>query len=130
MSKSNFLAFASPASLAGEELRCSGVDEKRISALESAQSFLLPLRRFRKHVPASTESRSRSIPGGQPAVAALSEQIAAILRCLTCQGRVEPQADGVVCTGCGRKYPLVNGVIRFVDEQQYAGSFGFQWQVH
>jgi SAM-dependent methyltransferase len=24
----------------------------------------------------------------------------------------------------------VNGVIRFVDQQHYAGSFGFQWQVH
>ena len=36
----------------------------------------------------------------------------------------------MVCTGCGRKYPQVNGVIRFVDAQEYAGSFGFQWHVH
>jgi SAM-dependent methyltransferase len=52
------------------------------------------------------------------------------LRCLDCRGGLEPVADGLVCTGCARKYPLVNGVIRFVDEQKYAGSFGFQWHVH
>jgi len=29
--------------------------------------------------------------------------------------------------GCGREYPIVRGVPRFVDSQQYASSFGFQW---
>jgi len=36
----------------------------------------------------------------------------------------------LVCAGCGHKYPSVNGVVRFVDAQQYAGTFGFQWHVH
>jgi SAM-dependent methyltransferase len=36
----------------------------------------------------------------------------------------------LACTGCAGKYPRVKGVVRFVDEQQYAGSFGFQWQTH
>jgi SAM-dependent methyltransferase len=36
----------------------------------------------------------------------------------------------MVCTSCGRTYPQINGVIRFVDEQEYTSSFGFQWHVH
>ncbi len=35
-----------------------------------------------------------------------------------------------MCASCGRTYPRVHGVIRFVDEQKYSGSFGFQWQVY
>jgi SAM-dependent methyltransferase len=35
-----------------------------------------------------------------------------------------------VCSGCGRSYALRNGVLRFVDTQHYAGSFGFQWKVY
>jgi SAM-dependent methyltransferase len=34
------------------------------------------------------------------------------------------------CAGCQRKFPLVNGVVRFVDKQHYARSFGFQWLKH
>jgi SAM-dependent methyltransferase len=60
----------------------------------------------------------------------ISKEVLAILRCLDCQGTLEPRADFLACATCGRKYPLVNGVIRFVDQQHYAGSFGFQWQVH
>jgi SAM-dependent methyltransferase len=60
----------------------------------------------------------------------ISEAVLEHLRCISCEGRIEPQNDALACTSCGRKYPLVNGVIRFVDEQEYAGSFGFQWHVH
>ena len=60
----------------------------------------------------------------------MSQRVLGILRCLSCQGRLDAQPDGLVCSACGRKYPLVNGIVRFVDEQHYAGSFGFQWHVH
>ena len=60
----------------------------------------------------------------------LPERVISVLRCLSCQSQLEPDQNGLICAGCGRKYPLVNGVIRFVDAQQYAGSFGFQWHVH
>jgi|SRR5579862_1768805 len=68
----------------------------------------------------------------------LADAVAAILRCVSCEGRLEGRAEvrgedrvaALVCVGCGRKYPQINGVIRFVGEQQYASSFGFQWQVH
>jgi SAM-dependent methyltransferase len=33
-----------------------------------------------------------------------------------------------VCSGCGKRFPMERGVVRFVDAKNYAGSFGFQWQ--
>ena len=32
------------------------------------------------------------------------------------------------CQGCGRRYPIVRGVPRFVDSGTYAASFGRQWR--
>jgi SAM-dependent methyltransferase len=60
----------------------------------------------------------------------VAEEVLAILRCLSCQEHLVDKKSELVCTGCGRKYPLLNGVFRFVDAQEYAGSFGFQWHVH
>lgn len=60
----------------------------------------------------------------------IPQAILANLLCLTCKGNLAPANDGLTCVNCEKKYPSVNGVIRFVDEQHYAGSFGFQWQVH
>ena len=34
------------------------------------------------------------------------------------------------CLHCSQQFPLVDGVLRFVDAQEYAGSFGFQWLKH
>ena len=69
-----------------------------------------------------------------PTHSGLADAIAAILRCISCEGRLdvysEDRGEGLVCAGCRKKYPQINGVIRFVNEQQYARSFGFQWQVH
>jgi len=59
----------------------------------------------------------------------LAEEILAILRCLTCGSTLRNDPAGLRCEGCGRKYLQVNSVVRFVDSQCYAGSFGFQWQV-
>src|SRR5260221_14600340 len=60
----------------------------------------------------------------------VDNRVLQILRCLTCQGELREQNDVLVCVGCGRSYPFVNGIYRFVDEQHYAGSFGFQWHLH
>lgn len=60
---------------------------------------------------------------------ALADEILTILRCIACQSELRHEPDGFVCVGCDRKYPEVKGVVRFVDAQHYAGSFGFQWQV-
>jgi SAM-dependent methyltransferase len=51
-----------------------------------------------------------------------------ILRCTACRGRVDEQTGNYVCLSCGRVFPCKRGVPRFVDEENYADSFGFQWQ--
>ena len=65
--------------------------------------------------------------GNWPGVA---NDFLAILRCLECHDRLDQRPDGLVCSGCGNQYPALNGVVRFVDAQAYAGSFGFQWKIH
>jgi len=57
----------------------------------------------------------------------ISDRVLEILRCLSCSGALQKEDTGLVCTSCERRYPLVKEVLRFVDAQHYAGSFGFQW---
>jgi 2-polyprenyl-3-methyl-5-hydroxy-6-metoxy-1,4-benzoquinol methylase len=55
------------------------------------------------------------------------------LACPRCrESDLDAQEAGamVVCRGCAAVYPVVNGVIRFVDREHYAGSFGLQWNTH
>jgi 2-polyprenyl-3-methyl-5-hydroxy-6-metoxy-1,4-benzoquinol methylase len=52
------------------------------------------------------------------------------LRCLACHATLNQRKDELLCSGCGKRYPVVDGVVRFVDAQHYAGSFGFQWKIH
>ena len=70
------------------------------------------------------ENRENAIWSG------LDKQVQAILRCPACHGQIGDDAGGLQCLDCKRKFPLVNGVLRFVDKQHYAGSFGFQWLKH
>ena len=37
--------------------------------------------------------------------------------------------DAFVAPG-GRRWPIVRGVPRFVDDDQYVGSFSFEWNTH
>ncbi len=60
----------------------------------------------------------------------LASEVLDILRCLACRSRLDQRAGELVCSNCGKQYPELNGVIRFVDAQNYAGSFGFQWKIH
>jgi 2-polyprenyl-3-methyl-5-hydroxy-6-metoxy-1,4-benzoquinol methylase len=58
----------------------------------------------------------------------LSADLASILCCLGCSAALaSDNAGGYVCSACGRVYPFVQGIARFVDAQHYAASFGFQW---
>jgi SAM-dependent methyltransferase len=51
-----------------------------------------------------------------------------LLRCPTCRGSLQKQDNGYGCSACKSSFPAVRGVIRFVDEHNYADSFGYQWQ--
>jgi SAM-dependent methyltransferase len=39
-------------------------------------------------------------------------------------------AGMIVCCICGEKQPIVNSIPRFVPPENYAGSFGYQWNIH
>ena len=60
----------------------------------------------------------------------IADRVLSVLRCLDCQGHLDGRASELACVRCGRKYPIVNGVARFVEKEQYAGSFGFQWKIY
>ena len=59
------------------------------------------------------------------------------LVCPSCQDELDLRVDAreggevmagrLLSRGCGREYPILRGVPRFVDSQAYASSFGFQW---
>jgi SAM-dependent methyltransferase len=50
------------------------------------------------------------------------------LKCTACgaPGLVR-QTDVWACGACRRRFPIVGGVPRFVADEHYTGSFGFQW---
>lgn len=39
----------------------------------------------------------------------------------------EIMAGALSCRECGREYPITNGIPRFVPQDNYASSFGYQW---
>lgn len=56
-------------------------------------------------------------------------ELQVILRCIGCQEALQNQSgDGYHCTSCGRSFPSVREVVRFVDAGNYADSFGYQWR--
>jgi SAM-dependent methyltransferase len=54
-------------------------------------------------------------------------ELPAFLRCPVCHGVLGELQDGYSCAACSRRFPEVRGVVRFVGENNYAASFGYQW---
>ena len=67
-------------------------------------------------------------------------RIAHLLRCTACQTSLNLEEKRFLCVGCGKAYPIVGGIPRFVDEPFYTLSessenieektknyFGFEW---
>jgi len=42
----------------------------------------------------------------------------------------EGKGVSITCRGCEKKYRVVNSIPRFVEDEQYAQSFGFEWNIH
>ncbi|CAN5297089.1 MAG: Trm112 family protein [Acidimicrobiia bacterium] len=42
----------------------------------------------------------------------IAPELLAIMQCVRCAGRLEPQTEppSLLCTGCGLRYPVVDGV--------------------
>jgi len=59
----------------------------------------------------------------------LAADLLNILCCPMCRGQLEQEQPGCRCLRCGKVFPLVKGVLRFVSEHNYAETFGYQWQV-
>ncbi len=58
----------------------------------------------------------------------LSDELAGSLQCLSCRAPLKSGSHGYMCSGCGRTFASERGVVRFVAPENYADSFGFQWQ--
>ena len=49
----------------------------------------------------------------------IDQQLLAILACPACQGDVILKDEKIVCTHCGRKYPIKDGIpVMLVDEAE------------
>jgi uncharacterized protein YbaR (Trm112 family) len=54
-----------------------------------------------------------------------------VLKCVSCSTvglEHENGGESWTCRACGKRYPIVGGVPRFVPADAYADSFGFQWK--
>lgn len=52
-----------------------------------------------------------------------------VLCCPHCRADVRQEGRVLQCTGCHLEYPVTNGVARFVASDNYATSFGLQWNL-
>lgn len=64
----------------------------------------------------------------------MQRKLLEILVCPKCKGKLNAtaQQDEIVegeleCRPCGAVYPVTNGIPRFVELENYASSFGYQW---
>jgi len=65
--------------------------------------------------------------GSSQSYSGLLSRVLPILRCPVCGSCLKGNDQGVACDGCGRVFPEIGNVIRFVEPSNYANSFGFQW---
>ncbi|MBS1792997.1 MAG: methyltransferase domain-containing protein [Acidobacteria bacterium] len=67
----------------------------------------------------------------------MNQKLLNILCCPKCQSDLELKTDDVgeineglfKCLKCGKEYPITNGIPRFVELDNYASSFGYQWNI-
>jgi SAM-dependent methyltransferase len=60
----------------------------------------------------------------------LPSDVRAILCCPGCKGRLSDRPAELECEACQSCFPIVDGVVRFVQGEKYASNFGFQWNVY
>ena len=73
-------------------------------------------------------SRSRVGHMGNPPRSRLLTDLLPFLRCPLCESFLRDADSGYACALCHRVFPIVNGVVRFVDSAGYADTFAYQWQ--
>ena len=58
----------------------------------------------------------------------LPDDLLGVLRCTVCRSSLEPRQTGYCCPACGKDFPAIRRVVRFVDSNSYAESFAYQWE--
>ena len=51
----------------------------------------------------------------------------AVLACPKCKGVLQPHGEILDCPSCAASFPVLRGIPRFVPQENYADSFGLQW---
>lgn len=67
----------------------------------------------------------------------MKRRLLEILACLKCGGALNTPGTGpeiiddatLSCARCSAQYPVTNGIPRFVKQDNYASSFGYQWNL-
>ncbi len=68
----------------------------------------------------------------------MKKKLLEILSCPECLGdlqlttttdEVEINEGNLTCESCSKEYPITNGIPRFVEADNYAASFGYQWNL-
>lgn len=57
----------------------------------------------------------------------IDELLLSVLACPACVGELRVAAADVECIRCRSRYPVVDDIPRFVPADEYAQSFGYQW---
>lgn len=59
-----------------------------------------------------------------------STHLLEFLSCPSCVGKLEQRGTELHCNACGDTYLIVNGIPRFVSPENYASTFGLQWNIY
>lgn len=51
----------------------------------------------------------------------------AVLACPNCKEGLRPHGETLSCPSCATSFPVLSGIPRFVPQENYADSFGLQW---
>jgi 2-polyprenyl-3-methyl-5-hydroxy-6-metoxy-1,4-benzoquinol methylase/uncharacterized protein YbaR (Trm112 family) len=50
-----------------------------------------------------------------------------VLACPNCKRGLQPHGEVLTCPSCAASFPVLRGIPRFVPQENYADSFGLQW---
>jgi SAM-dependent methyltransferase len=61
---------------------------------------------------------------------ALTSSLLSALACPTCKASLTRRGEALFCPSGPHEFPLVRGIPRFVQSDEYVGSFSFEWNTH
>lgn len=53
-----------------------------------------------------------------------------VLVCPTCKSSLTRNGGALFCSKDGRRFPILRGIPRFVESDEYVDSFSFEWNIH